>query len=82
LCKQKYGIVIVKEEFMYKILQKVSGSVDELWKYVKVDDTSTTDFMADTEEDLKTKLKELLNDVSTDDLEIVSPVDIDIVIGE
>ena len=67
---------------MYKILQKVSGSVDELWKYVKVDDTSTTDFMADTEEDLKTKLKELLNDVSTDDLEIVSPVDIDIVIGE
>lgn len=60
----------------YKILRKYStpsNSTTSYWTFVKVDATSTTDFSANNEEDLETKLKELLETIPSGELLVVSP---------
>lgn len=59
---------------IYKIMTSTSNGTNEYWSFVKVDETSTTDFSTAVLDDVETKLKELMKTVPITKLKVVTEI--------
>nr|WP_024835424.1 hypothetical protein [Clostridium sp. 12(A)] len=58
----------------YKIMTSTSNGAYEYWSFVKVDETSTTDFSSTVLDDVETKLKELMKTIPITKLKVVTEI--------
>lgn len=59
----------------YKIMTSISNEANDYWSFVKVDETSTTDFSSTVLDDVETKLKELLESTPIAKLKVVTEIE-------
>jgi hypothetical protein len=58
----------------YKIMTSTSNGTNEYWSFVKVDETSTTDFSSTVLDDVEAKLKELMTTIPITKLKVVTEI--------
>lgn len=58
----------------YKIMTSTSNGANEYWSFVRVDETSTTDFSSTVLDDVETKLKELMKTIPITKLKVVTEI--------
>ncbi|GLB26593.1 hypothetical protein LXJ15735_28340 [Lacrimispora xylanolytica] len=58
----------------YKIMTSTSNGANEYWAFVKVDETSTTDFSSTVLDDVETKLKELMKTIPITKMKVVTEI--------